>query len=620
MNKNRLLVFVLMIVLCMSQGLQAEEQELLKAFTHLSTRGILRIREIVRPEMIIASPLLREGTQSNPHRFPKGFLHTFTSPTLEMPALSINVGTVLKIPLMLPGRAILTFGLVWRTPNGSAFPPKVEMVFRQGETKIPLFTYIFKENDRNKVLRFSIDISSLAGKTGSFYVVSTGRKKHKIDWLQPVVLLKRRKGISVILISLDTLRADHLPIYGYQRMTAPTLSRIARESVVFTHAFSTTSWTLPAHISLFTGLPTFEHGVEHEKARLPREIETLTTYFARAGYYTVAFTGGGFLWSGYGFGRGFDEYHMQSKARVRYDGAEKMFVDIKNWFQSRKAEPFFLFIHTYQIHSPYANPHPRFLPEDGKQFIDIIRTIGGSRGLFRPLPQKVRKNIIDLYDSEIYYTDQALLRPLFRLLEKKRLDRKTVLVVFSDHGEEFFDHHGWSHGHALYPELTQIPLLIRFPSRSHAGKRIHALTNITDILPTVFDFLRIPYPKKMKKLSRYTCVTASACPQKSIISILRPNIITFHNPLRIAWITPYGYYLYNAPFQEHVDFSFEPPPPRFPLYDFIPLRKTEDSRITQRFMEQFKVLVETLRHEKKQRKGKTPDEIEEQLRALGYIQ
>ncbi len=614
--KKRVLVLGLWLFVGIYPGSSFATQPEIQRFRE---KGILRIWKMIEPPMVLETPLVPNSPQKNRTRFPEHFLYTFMSVHETYPAIAIDTRTVLKIPIEFPGRAFFRFGLRWRPGrNDVQFPPTVKIIFKTKREEYHVLTFTFAPQHKDEVVRFFMDLSAHAGKSGWFYIITTGKGQQEIDWLFPTLLLKRSRGPSIIVISLDTLRADHLPPYGYTRMTAPVLTEFTRSSVLFTQAYSSSSWTLPAHMSLFTGLEPYKHGVETDKTRLRKNIKSFVEILAKEGYYTAGFTGGLFLWSGYGFARGFDEYYMQSQYELLFDSAPRIFYDVRQWLQSISYRPFFLFIHTYQIHSPYTNTFPRFLSRDDKRYIDLKELLGSFRGLFKPLPETLRQNIINLYDSEIRFTDEYLLKPLFSLLREKKLFDKTVIVVLSDHGEEFFDHHGWGHGHTLYPELTRIPLIIRFPKGQYGGKKITVLTGITDVFPTLFSALHIPYPEEYRHLSKWDCMTQKTCDPGHIVSVLRPNIIGFHNPFRVALITPQGYFLYNAPFKTYKNFSFSSPPPHFPEYEYFPIGPRSRKKDPKKMFDALKKLVEHIRQHVPY-ESERPEELREHMKALGYI-
>jgi len=323
---------------------------------------------------------------------------------------------------------------------------------------------------------------------------------------------------NLVLISLDTLRADHLGCYGYQRPTSPAIDAWAAEGTRFAHAVSQAPWTAPSHMSLFTGLyPTTHqvnsHGavVRHilDRTRLPalsRETPMLAEVLRAAGYDTGAFTGAGALAGVVGFDRGFEVYH--EGIELGRDPANL----IRVWLEHHVDRPFFLFLHTYQVHVPYEGsafveslPAPRrarvreFLAEEPKT-MEAEQAAGRMRqlGLFD------RQVTFALYDGGVLRADEAVGRLLADLKAVGLRDR-TAIVLVSDHGEEFGERDPArfynAHGHTLYEELLHVPLIIGFPGRVPAGRVVQRPVRLVDVMPTVLELLRVAAPPRLEGVS-----------------------------------------------------------------------------------------------------------------------
>jgi len=290
---------------------------------------------------------------------------------------------------------------------------------------------------------------------------------------------------GVLLISIDTLRQDHVSAYGYDRPTTPTLDHLAVEGALFESAWSPSSWTLPAHVSALTGLSPSAHQVEGERDRLAEEVLTLAQTLARAGYATAGFTSHVYLDEKYGFSRGFDEY-VTRPVQI----AEEVSDQAIAWLEAHDRGTFFLFLHYFDPHADYAPPEDYARVFDS----DPAERSFGEWGFLRqfedpdtPLPEDVARRIAALYDGEILYTDAHIARVIETLRRQRRLD-DTIVAVFSDHGEEFKEHASFGHGDTLYAEVTRIPLILRYPPRIPSGTRVRALASLTD-LPGLIAFL-----------------------------------------------------------------------------------------------------------------------------------
>jgi arylsulfatase A-like enzyme len=285
---------------------------------------------------------------------------------------------------------------------------------------------------------------------------------------------------SVLLVSIDTLRRDHVSAYGYERDTTPALDALAREGALFENAMSSSNWTLPAHMSMLTGLPPALHGVEQERDRVDPGVRLLAESFREAGHATAGFVSHVLLETKFGFDRGFDVYRVDADQR-----AERVSQQALDWLEERGDEPFFLFLH-------YFDPHWDYDPPDDfrRRFGSPPRRAGRFAQLFRyvrrdvPMPPVLRGHALALYDAEIAYTDHELSRVLSWLRRRGRLDR-TAVAVISDHGEEFGEHAGFGHGTHLHEEVTGVPLLLRFPPGIAPGTRRSDLAGPVDLPATL---------------------------------------------------------------------------------------------------------------------------------------
>ncbi|NIM89579.1 MAG: sulfatase-like hydrolase/transferase [Candidatus Aminicenantes bacterium] len=360
----------------------------------------------------------------------------------------------------------------------------------------------------DEILLESIDLSSWASKKVKLSFITEDvtqdlNNKNVLGsmpvWINPIIYQPSGEDdINVILISLDTLRPDHLGYYGYDRDTSRTIDQLAKEGVCFLNTYSTTSWTLPGHISMLTSLNCIRHQVYYPFDKMRVDIETLADFLRVNDYLCAAFTGGGYLSADYGFSKGFDSYQelkLFGKKALRYDEAEFLAEFAFNWLQRNKDRKFFLFLHTYQPHDPYAN-----LSTLGKAYLEAgykwdkvnMGTLLEHKSRFNTsFSEKEKENIISLYDGEILHTDAFFVKPIMDYLKKLKIYDKTMIILTSDHGEEFYDHEAWLHDHTIYEEGIKIPLIIKFPFSDYKGEKISKIARITDIVPTILDFLEI---------------------------------------------------------------------------------------------------------------------------------
>lgn len=328
---------------------------------------------------------------------------------------------------------------------------------------------------------------------------------------------KPERPWNLVLVSIDTLRADHLSAYGYARPTSPALERLAQQGVLFRQAYSHSPKTAPSHMSLFTSLHPEVHRVLNRAGReidsaLSRDVPTLPEMLGRAGYRSAAYTAGGNLHRRIGFGRGFERYeHMPMDAAPTFDAAVRQ---LREWSQHPDTRPFFLFLHTVQVHDPYLPPasyRERFADPgyDGPIVSDreVIQARARAaqqspaQAFWRDVdpedPDDLR-HLVDLYDACIRYTDDQIGRMLDALSELG-LAAETLVVVLSDHGEEFMEHGGTRHN-SLFQELLHVPLILRVPPASGipAGTRIDPSVRLVDVMPTLLELVGLPVPAHLE--------------------------------------------------------------------------------------------------------------------------
>jgi arylsulfatase A-like enzyme len=308
-------------------------------------------------------------------------------------------------------------------------------------------------------------------------------------------------GPNLLLISIDTLRADRLGAYGYELPTSPTVDRLAAAGTTFEQAFSQSPKTTPSHMTMLTSLYPSVHGVElwedgGEGHVLNPAVMTLAEVLANAGYATAAFTGGANMHGSRGFDQGFQVYkHSRQLERAR------------RWLGEHRRRKFFLFFHTYAVHDPYLSPPARiqaFAPDYQGPIRDAVERVragvGGWdaahrlfwRSVDATRPEDVRF-VARLYDAAIREMDEALLAPLLERLESLGLARDTLVVFTSDHGEAFGEHGAFLHDD-LYAGTLHVPLVLRFPGRIPEGRRVTTRVRTLDLMPTVLALLGVPAP------------------------------------------------------------------------------------------------------------------------------
>jgi arylsulfatase A-like enzyme len=310
---------------------------------------------------------------------------------------------------------------------------------------------------------------------------------------------------NILLISIDTLRADHVRSYGYHRETTPSLDRLAAEGARFESVASPSSWTLPTHLTMLTALPPEAHGVvQSTGVRLDASVLTLPELLWSAGYTTAGFVSGGYMDALYGYSQGFDLYDDYSSSYLctgHYRSCEAgsvLFARVRDhlavWSDGDRERPFFIFLHMFDVHNDYLPAAPYREMFGASPEVDL--TVGMLLdGIFDSgaVTDAQRDHLLAMYDGEIRSTDDWIGRILGELEDHGVLD-DTIVLVTSDHGEEFAEHDHWGHHHTLYDESLLVPLIMRFPKRIPGGRVISQQVSLADLAPTLLGLAEVEAP------------------------------------------------------------------------------------------------------------------------------
>ena len=308
---------------------------------------------------------------------------------------------------------------------------------------------------------------------------------------------------NVIVISLDTLRADHLSGYGYPRPTSPNLDRLSRRAVLFENASSQAPRTIDSHMSLFTSVFPSSHQMLDGRARLNPGYTTFPKEFKEREYHTAAFTESGFLGHQYGFQRGFDTYWEKPLTPGTGGSAQETFTAATDWVRRNHQKKFLMFVHTYEAHIPYCpiEPYKGLFQGDyrgGLTGCVSKKMISGYNGdQVHPDPDDW-EYMVSLYDDEIRYLDAYLGRFLDALDETGIRDR-TAVVVISDHGEEFMEHLMFGkHAHGIWQPSVHVPMLLDLPGVKAAAPRFPEPVSLIDVAPTLLEYVGFPLPSQFR--------------------------------------------------------------------------------------------------------------------------
>ena len=287
---------------------------------------------------------------------------------------------------------------------------------------------------------------------------------------------------NVLIYLVDTLRPDHLGIYGYDKPTSPRTDAFAEEGVVFRQAYTPASWTKPATASLLTGLLPYRHGAVTMANRIPEDVRLVSERLAERGYVTAAVVANAFVVGDWGFDQGYDHFD-DVKARLKQSKAEVVVDETLAWLDSDERDesrPFYLYLHTIDPHGPYDPPSP-FREQ-------WVKKGPGKVILPRDLRPDTNPDTLartrEAYDGEIAYNDHHFGRLLDALKERGLYDN-TLVIFVADHGEEFLDHGQGGHSRTLYQEVVRVPLIMRFPVGDHAGKSVKIPVTLMDAAATV---------------------------------------------------------------------------------------------------------------------------------------
>ncbi len=310
------------------------------------------------------------------------------------------------------------------------------------------------------------------------------------------ILIDRRvccpRGPNIILIVVDCLRPDHLGCYGYKRDTSPAIDELAKNGIIFTNAYSNAPWTKPSVASMFTSVYPNEHGAKTMNDILPDALLTIAEFLKNSGYYTCYFNGGNYcIGKHFNFDQGFDYYTLKPSKLNKSTGLTDSFMAHVDSISPKK---FFAYIHYMDTHVPYNvnrfnNLFVRKIDtyfEPGVDYISNwhIRIMTSHDRM----SEEERSYLISLYDGQIRFVDESIKKMVAFLKDRKILD-DTLIILTADHGEEFWEHNNYEHGHTLYNELLHVPLII-YGNRLKPAK-VTERVRLIDLFPSIMQMASI---------------------------------------------------------------------------------------------------------------------------------
>jgi len=313
------------------------------------------------------------------------------------------------------------------------------------------------------------------------------------------------KARNLLILLIDTQRADHLGFLGSRDVKTPGLDRFAREGVICERCQAPANWTKPSCASVLTGLFPDSHLARSESSKLSRSVRMVSELVKEAGFATGAFIANGYLAAEFGFNRGWDRYTNFIREK-RPTEAEHVFKESLGWIEQVKDKPFLAYIQTIDPHVPYDPPKPDLklydpAPYDGvivpRSTGQLLEDIKKGRVVLNP---RDKEHLHALYKGEVTYHDRCFDGFVARLKELGLLDQ-TMIAICADHGEEFYEHGSVGHGHSLYQELLHVPLVFHHPVLAPAGRRIPDVVSLVDIVPTLLEAAGLKAPEALEGAS-----------------------------------------------------------------------------------------------------------------------
>ena len=315
------------------------------------------------------------------------------------------------------------------------------------------------------------------------------------SWGNPVLADRASRGArhDIVLISIDCLRADHSSVYGYERETDPNISAFSEQAVVFESPVAASSYTLPTHASMLTGLPPSLHGA-NVKRRISPEAPYVPADLFDAGYRVNGVVAAAFLSQTYGFERGFHTY------RVTGGRAGNVVDEAIAVLHEGEGQTQFFFLHLYDLHAPYNPPGP-FIDRFGARQTDVSELLDHLKTGAPPRSVVDVEQAMALYDGEIAYVDQELGR-FFDALKERGLFDDALIILTADHGEAFQEHGSWQHGApvlrdnpGLYEEILHVPLIVKWPG-GRSSARVSTVVSQMDIAATILEVANLESPSR----------------------------------------------------------------------------------------------------------------------------
>lgn len=449
---------------------------------------------------------------------------------------------------------------------------------------------------------------------------------------EPAPRAEVRRPRNVLLYLVDTLRADHLSPYNREtRVRTPGLATFVRDAVTMRRAHSQENWTKPSVATLLSSLMPWEHTAVQDSSVVPSSVQLLPELLREQGFFTGSFIANGYVSDRFGFDQGWHTYRNYIR-EGRRSQAEFVAADALTWLDEREdTRPFFLYVHTIDPHVPYRRREDTFAlygdtsyrgPAAVANNADLLGRIKLGRV---SLDTPDRQHLEALYDGEITYHDVHF-QAIMDGLERRHLADDTLVIITSDHGEEFWDHGSVGHGHSVYEELLHVPMFVRHPGLPASRTSVRELgddVGLVDVLPTIFEALGLPIPEGVSGRSFMPALLgeASSAPPATVSGFMENwRTVTLHD-LKLIHRANGTYRLFDLaadPHEQH-DIAAERPLAVRHLRALLGLRLADADPVASPRARRERTRARRASTSHQSERTVIDDETAAQLRALGYL-
>jgi arylsulfatase A-like enzyme len=420
---------------------------------------------------------------------------------VQRAAVRLAPGAQLDWFVEVPNRAVLQFGAASLPGGAGVLMVDVKSDRRHTGKRVGV---------AQRWHEHELALDELTGEVARLRFRNDGSKEVALSGLRverssDTALASEARARNVVVLLIDTLRASKLQLYNPDsRVKTPVLDRFAAQGVLFERPQAPANWTKPSVASVLTSLYPSSHHTQAQAAKLSDSVTMLSEAYKGAGFRTASFITNSFVSPAFGFDQGWDlNVNMDYLADSNDGNAENVFKAASDWIEKNQNERFFLYIQTIDPHVPY-DPPPKYIemydpqPYDGQvKNKETPALLVEANTNPTKLTERDKVRVEALHDGEITYHDTELAHFLTKMRDLG-LDESTVVVITSDHGEEFEEHGKWGHGHSVYQELLHVPLVFRWPGVIPSGVRIAPVVSIIDIGPTVLEAAGVPIPSEFQ--------------------------------------------------------------------------------------------------------------------------